>query len=148
MNELQEFFADSLMEQHNHELKDLQTAFKDTAKLINDLETQLHNAAQQKIDITKKLIGILKNFGLSRITNSETGDTFSLVTTTFYSSPAANYNLLKQWLIDIKATDIIKETVHHQTLGSLLKEWVSQGNQLPPFCTSYTKEDIRLKSGQ
>lgn len=55
-----------------------------------------------------------------------------------------NQELLLNFVREIGRGECIKESIHHSTLGTLIKELLSQGKALPEYIGYYLEPSIRL----
>lgn len=73
------------------------------------------------------------------------GSTVYLRSTLYASCPKAQREQLHQWLRSRGHGDLIKESVHHQTLRAFAREQVEKGEEVPEFMTTHyvTRATVR-----
>ena len=125
--------------------KGLVEKLKSQRTLKASLEGQLKEVKEAEANTKASLIESLEARDAQATAKYEGIGYVSLAKPKLYASyKKENEDSVFKYLRDSKRGDLIKETVHHKSLGTFVKEAIESGKTLPEIISFYLQPDVRF----
>jgi len=116
-------------------LRDRKEELEAELKVINKAKTELE---------TQRLPQMMEDAEVEKMTIEGVGTLYTQAGV-YASILASDRDKAYDWLREHGHGDIVKETVHHQSLTAWVKEMLGDGNQLPEFFNAKPTTTARLR---
>lgn len=116
-------------------LRDQKEELEAELKVINKAKTELE---------TQRLPQMMEDAEVEKMTIEGVGTLYTQAGV-YASILASDRDKAYDWLREHGHGDIVKETVHHQSLTAWVKEMLGDGNQLPEFFNAKPTTTARLR---
>ena len=110
-----------------------------------ELEARLKEINKAKTELeTQKLPKMMEDAEVEKMTIEGVGTLYTQAGV-YASVLAADREMAYDWLRENGHGDIVKETVHHQSLTAWVKEMLGDGNEVPEFFNAKPTTTARLR---